>query len=120
MTRLFGTRVHFAARGLPAADAAEFVAVEVSRAKRGTHTVQVVMRMPLARMRIHFGPWAERAYSEGPDHTVWPVDGDRFEHLLAALAWVPPGVDYQVRGSPEFLEYLRQAADRMTRAVTSA
>jgi biotin operon repressor BirA-like protein len=120
MARLFGTRVHFAARDLPAADAAEFVAVEVSRATRGTHTAQVVMTLPINEMRSHFGPWAVGAVAADAEHTIWPIVGDEFVQLLSAVVWIPPGVDYEVRGSPEFLEFLRQAAERMMRAVTPA
>ena len=120
MSRLFGTRVHFAARGLPAADAAEFVAVEVSRAKSGTHTAQVVMRLPINEMRAYFGPWAVGAIAEGPEHSVWPIVGDEFVQMLSAVVWVPEGVEYEVRGSPEFLEFLRQAAHRMLQATTPA
>jgi len=120
MSRLFGTRVHFAARGLPAADAAEFVAVEVSRAKSGTHTAQVVMRLPIDEMRAYFGPWAVGAIAEGPEHTVWPIVGDEFVQMLSAVVWVPDGVEYEVRGSPEFLDFLRQSAHRMLQATTPA
>ena len=120
MSRLFGTRVHFAARGLPAADAAEFVAVEVSRAKSGTHAAQVVMRLPIDEMRAYFGPWAVGAIAEGPEHTVWPIVGDEFVQMLSAVVWVPDGVEYEVRGSPEFLDFLRQSAHRMLQATTPA
>jgi hypothetical protein len=80
----------------------------------------VVMRLPIDQMRSYFGPWAIGAIAEGAEHTVWPIVGDEFVQLLSAVVWVPDGVDYEVRGSPEFLAFLRDAADRMLRATTPA
>ena len=116
MSRYFGTRLHFVPRELPAKDAAEFVAAAIASLRSRVHA-EVVMRMPLAVMREHFGPWAEGATAVDADTTSWPIGGDTMELMLSALVWVPAGVEYELRGSDEFLAFAREAAGRMSRAV---
>jgi predicted DNA-binding transcriptional regulator YafY len=115
MSDFFGTRVSFAPRELPAADAAEFVAVALSTLRR-RHTGEVVLALPLERMREHFGPWARDAVAIDENTTSWPIGGDSLEVLLSALVWVPEGVEYELRGTPEFLEFAREASARMLAA----
>jgi predicted DNA-binding transcriptional regulator YafY len=115
MSRLFGTRLHFPARALPAAAAAEFVAVAV-RSTWVRVEAAVVMRLPIAEMRARFGPWAAGATPVGDDATRWPLRGVSHEELLGALAWIPEGIDYELEASPEFVRFVAEAGERMARA----
>ena len=115
LSRLFPTRVHFERRALLEQDASEYVDVSLS-ALRGGFVVEAVMELPLAEMREYFGPWAADARAEG-DRTVWPVGGANARDTLFALAWIPTGVAYTMRGEPEILEGLREMAGRMLAAV---
>ncbi|MFC0678513.1 helix-turn-helix transcriptional regulator [Lysobacter korlensis] len=116
MSDLFLTRAHFTPRELPAEDAAEFVAAAATSVPL-PRNAEVVMRMPIGEMRAHFGPWARGAEPVGTDRTRWPIGGRSNEELLSALAWVPAGVEYEVRGDEEFTRFLRDTADRMVHAL---
>jgi len=116
MSDLFLTRAHFTPRELPAEDAAEFVAVAASSLPL-PRQADVVMRMPIDRMRAHFGQWARGAEPAGADRTRWPIGGRSNEELLSALAWVPAGVEYEVHGDEDFTSFLRQTAERIAHAV---
>jgi predicted DNA-binding transcriptional regulator YafY len=120
ISAFFGTRVHAAPRELPVADAAEFVAAALASLHRGRVQAEVILRMPLAQMRAHFGPWAEGAATVDAHHTRWPIGGDSVEAMFASLAWIPPGVEYELRGDPAFLDFARQAALRLGRAASGA
>jgi predicted DNA-binding transcriptional regulator YafY len=115
----FGTRVHAEPRDLPVADAAEFVAVALASLHRGRLHAEVVMRMPLAQMRAYFGPWAEGAEAVDSDHTRWPIGGDTVETMFGALAWIPPGVEYEIQGDAAFVSFVREAGARLSRATST-
>ncbi len=117
MSRYFGTRLHFMPRELPATDAAEFVRAVVA-SLRGRVQAEVMLRMPLAAVREHFGPWAQAAVAIDDATTSWPIGGDTVELALGALAWIPAGVEYELRGSEEFLVFVRTTAERMSRAAS--
>jgi predicted DNA-binding transcriptional regulator YafY len=119
MSDLFLTRAHFTPRELPAEDAAEFVAVAATSVPMPLEA-EVVMRMPIQEMRAHFGPWGRGAEPVGKEHTRWPIGGRSNEELLSALAWIPAGVEYEVRGDEAFARFLRETAERMTHAVPAA
>jgi predicted DNA-binding transcriptional regulator YafY len=112
---LFLTRLHFPERALPAADAAEFVAVAAAIPQ--PRTAVVVLSLSLDGMREHFGPWARGAEPTVDGRTAWPIGGRSNEELLSALAWIPEGVEYEVHGDAEFARFLGEAAGRMTRAA---
>ncbi|BDZ46772.1 helix-turn-helix transcriptional regulator [Naasia aerilata] len=109
------TRVPFSPRPLPAADAAQFVAAGSSRQSR---RAQVLLGMPLAAMREHFGAWAGAAEDAGDGRTRWPIGGRSNEELLAALVWIPADVDYEVHGDEEFSRFLAAAGERLTSAAS--
>jgi predicted DNA-binding transcriptional regulator YafY len=115
MSGFFPTGLHFEPRELPAADAAEFVSVALAALRR-RHAGEVVLSMPIDRMREYFGPWARDAVAVDENTTSWPIGGDSAQAMLSALAWVPEGVEYELRGTPEFLAFAREAAARMQRA----
>jgi len=119
LSKLFPTRVRFEPHPLPAEDAAEFVEVAFGSVPQQVEA-EVVMRMPLDRMRAHFGAWSRGAYAEtvdGVECTVWPVGGSSASEAAYALVWVPEGVEYTVRGSEELAEHLRTLGSRLLRAV---
>jgi len=116
MSAFFGTRVHFDPRQLPGADAAEFVADAFSSIWRGRYNAELVLAMPLAHALAHFGTWGKNAVALDAGHTLWPIGGDSLESMFSALAWVPPGVDYEIRGSEDFTVFVAEAGQRMRRA----
>lgn len=116
LEKFFDTRVRFEPRQLPANDAAEFVAAAIS-SLLGTVTAEVVLDLPIERMREYFGPWAKGARSEGAFKTAWPVGGRSPQELLSSLAWIPDGVSYEVRGDGATTAFLREAAERMLHAT---
>jgi predicted DNA-binding transcriptional regulator YafY len=113
---VFGTRLRFEPRDLPAADAAEFLA-RAGEELRRTHTASVILDLPLDAMRAHFGPWAAGAEADGDRRTRWPISGRSPRELLDALVWVPHGVRYEVEGSPELVALMRDTAGRMLAAA---
>jgi predicted DNA-binding transcriptional regulator YafY len=117
MSRFFGTRVHFEARDLPSADAAEFVAVAVGSLASRLEAA-VIMQLPIDRMRDYFGPWAKGATPVGETATRWPVGGSSFEDVLSALAWIPEGVEYELEAGPELVRFVAQSGERMARAAS--
>jgi predicted DNA-binding transcriptional regulator YafY len=117
ITHFFATRVHFAERELPVADAAEFVRRAVASFWRGRYNAEVVLALPLEVARRRFGSWARDADAVDDTHTLWPIGGDSLESMYSTLAWIPAGVEYTLRGSDEFLDFVREATQRTTRAA---
>lgn len=115
LSDLFLTRLHFEHRELLEVDAAEYVAVSLSKLHKGFE-IEVVLDMPETLMREYFGPWAEGCYPEGETQTVWPVGGASARDVVFALAWIPEGVTYTLRGEPTVVEGVRDIATRMTAA----
>jgi predicted DNA-binding transcriptional regulator YafY len=109
---LLPTRVRFAPRELPTADAAQFVAA-ASSLLRQPRRVDVLLDLPLEEMRAHFGAWAGAAEGAADGRTLWPIGGRSNEELLAALVWIPAEVGYEVHGDAEFTAFLARAAERM-------
>jgi predicted DNA-binding transcriptional regulator YafY len=116
ITDFFGTRLRFAPRSLPVGSAAELVAASVASLGRRVNA-EVVLRLPLEAVREALLGWASRATAIDETTTLWPIEAESRELLLGALAWIPAGVSYEVRGDEKFLDYLREATDRMSRAV---
>jgi predicted DNA-binding transcriptional regulator YafY len=116
MSRLFGTRRSFPPRALPAADAAAYVAASVASLRKRV-SMDVVLTMPLAEARSAFGPWGTQATAVDETTTKWSVEGESFEHLFGALAWIPPGIEYELVGDPELLDFVRSAAARAASSV---
>lgn len=115
LSELFATRVHFEARNLLAADAAEYVEASLSQLRAGVE-VEAVLEMSPETMRDHFGPWAEGSYpEEGPQGvvTVWPVGGQSARDVVFALVWIPEGVAYSLRGDETVIAGVHEMAGRM-------
>jgi predicted DNA-binding transcriptional regulator YafY len=118
LSRFFGTRVRFVPRDLPAGTAAEYVQA-AHGALRGRVTADVVMRMPYAQMREHFGPYGRHATDAGDGWTRWPIGGADLHELFLSLVWVPEGVEYRIEGNPEFTSFAHELAARITSATAS-
>jgi predicted DNA-binding transcriptional regulator YafY len=116
MSRLFGTRRSFPPRALPAPDAATYVAASVASLRKRV-SMDVLLTMPLAEARSAFGPWGAQITALDDTTTRWPVEGESFEHLFGALAWIPPGIDYELVGDPELLDFVRSVAARAASSV---
>jgi predicted DNA-binding transcriptional regulator YafY len=112
MSRFVGTGLRFEPRELPNDDPAAFVAASIS-SFRQRHHAEVILKLPMEQMRRQFGYWSRDATAVDAEHTSWPLGGESMEALLSALAWIPAGVDYELRGSPEFLMFVNEAAGRM-------
>ncbi|MGA1835610.1 WYL domain-containing protein [Herbiconiux sp. 11R-BC] len=112
MSAFFGTRVHFEPRELPAKDAAAYVAQAMAGLGR-RHSAEVRLSIPLAELQRRLGPYANGARAIDARTSGWPLHGDSYESMLASIAWIPADLDYELRGSPEFLAFVRAAAERM-------
>jgi len=118
VSRLLRTGVRSSARKLPAADAAEFVAAAAASIRK-RFTADVIIHLPIESMRKRFGVWSNDAVAVDDESTRWPITGESFETMLYSIMWVPAGVRYELRGSPEFLAFAREAAERMREAVNA-
>lgn len=112
----FGTRVHFEPRELPARDAGEFVAGAII-GLREQHTADVILHLDFDAMRSRFGSYSDRAEDLGGGRTRWPIAGATLEDLLSSLAWVPIDVEYELRGSAEFLALAAAAGGNALQAA---
>ncbi|MET4780668.1 WYL domain-containing protein [Glaciihabitans sp. UYNi722] len=116
MSRFFGTRLRFESRDLPAENAAEFVAAAVASLRR-RHNAEVLIALPLEEMVEYFGPWSKGVTRVDDETTSWPIGGDSFELMLMVLLWIPAGVEYELRGSDEFLAFAHEATGRLNRSL---
>lgn len=115
LSNFFGTRLRFVQRDLPAETAAEFVAIEHGKL-RGKLTARVLIALPIQEMRNHFGPWATYAEEVDPHTTAWPIGGHTLEEMFGALAWIPPGVGFEITGNDEFSAFVRELSARLVNA----
>jgi len=115
LSQFFGTRLRFEARDLPAETAADFVAVAHGML-RVRLTATVLLRMPFAAMREHFGSWAGAAEAVDAETTAWPIGGRTLEELFAALSYVPPGIAFEVTGNDDLKAMAREVGARLARA----
>jgi predicted DNA-binding transcriptional regulator YafY len=115
MAGLLGTGRHFTQRVVEAGDVADFASAVSASGHR--HSAEVVMAMPIADMRRSFGQWSAGAVEVDAGHTSWPISGESPEVMLAALVWIPAGVDYELRGDPAFLAFAAESIARMHAAV---
>jgi predicted DNA-binding transcriptional regulator YafY len=110
-----GTGVRFRPRGLPAADAAEFVRAGLGTLPR-PHEVEIVARTPASTARYRIGRWS----------TVEEIDAEhcRVRMTVDSLDWAALvlgtlGAGFTVVGPPELLGTLRDWADRFTDAASA-
>ena len=77
----------------------------------------VVMELPIDRMREWFGQWGQGAVAEGAARTRWPVGGGDFRETMYGMAWVPAGVEYTTDLAEPVRAELRETLERMLRAL---
>jgi predicted DNA-binding transcriptional regulator YafY len=116
MSDFFATRVRFSPRELPTGDAAAFVASAMQSMRR-RYAAEVILRMPVSEVRAALGVWGAGATAIDDHTTLWPLEGESPEHLLGALAWIPPDATYEVRGDDEFLSLVARVGRAMTAAT---
>jgi predicted DNA-binding transcriptional regulator YafY len=109
-------RVLFEPRPLTPEQIEEFIVVARSWVRQPIET-DVVMELPIDRMRDWFGQWGQGAEPEGPDLTRWPVGGGDFRETMYGMAWVPAGVEYTTDLAEPVRAELRETLERMLRAL---
>lgn len=92
------TGLHFARREVPGGDPAAFVQSSLRNLSR-TATAELVVALPLADVLRRYGGWARDASAIDAQRTLLPIVGDSLESLLMTLVWMPPEVDYEIRGN---------------------
>jgi predicted DNA-binding transcriptional regulator YafY len=117
MSKFFGTRVRFPPRQLPTGTAAEFVTRSLGALRRQVR-IEVVLQLPIAQARAAFGAWGRQTVAIDATTTLWSIEAESGEHAFGALAWIPSGVEYEVRADPQLLGYFRDAATRALAAAT--
>ncbi len=110
------TRVLFHPRPLTPEEIEEFVLVARSWQRQPVEA-QVVMELPIDQMREWFGQWGQGAEPEGDDRTRWPVGGADFRETMYGMSWVPAGVEYTTDLPEPARGELREALERMLRAL---
>jgi predicted DNA-binding transcriptional regulator YafY len=115
VSRLLETRVHFEPRRLPEDDAAAFVA---SSGRTARYELVVDLAMPIDEVVLVFGRWSAGSVALDARWTRWPVEAETVAGLLAALVWIPVGVEHRVDGDPNTLAAVRAALERMHAAAS--
>lgn len=110
------TRVLFTPKPLTPEEIEEFILVARSWQRQPVEA-QVVMDLPFERMREWFGQWGQGAEPEGPDRTRWPIGGGDFRETMYGMAWIPAGVEYTTDLAEPARGELREALERMLRAL---
>lgn len=110
------TRVLFAPKPLTAEEIEEFVLVARSWVRQAVEA-DAVMELPIDEMRAYFGQWGQGAEPEDASHTRWPVGGSDFRETMYGLTWIPAGVEYALDLAEPARGELREALERMLRAL---
>lgn len=113
------TRVLFEPRELAPEEVEQFILVARFWVPQPVEA-DVVMELPLDRMREWFGPWSQGAEAEGPAHTRWPAGGADARETMYGMSWVPGGVEYATDLAEPVRSELREIVDRMLRALDAA
>ncbi|GGA55098.1 transcriptional regulator [Pseudoclavibacter endophyticus] len=79
---------------------------------------EIVIDLPLDRVREAFGPWAQGAVAEGEQRTRWRAGGHDWRDVMYACSWVPEGVTYRVEFGAGGPDEMREALERMLAAVS--
>ncbi|NRG42978.1 WYL domain-containing protein [Rathayibacter sp. VKM Ac-2804] len=115
VSRLLETRVHFEPRRLPEDGAAAFAA---STGRTTRYELTVDLALPLEEMVRVFGRWSAGAAALDGRWTRWPVEAETVAGLLAALVWIPEGVEHRIEGDPGTRAAVRAALERMHAAAS--
>jgi predicted DNA-binding transcriptional regulator YafY len=110
------TGARFRPRDLPAEDAAAFVRAGIENLP-AVHTIEALVHAPAARVRTALGRWG----------TVEEIDDERSRLRMTVdtldwptLALGSVGAEFEIVGPPEFVEHIREWADRFDRAGRSS
>ncbi len=113
MVEVHTTGARFAARQLPAEDAAAFVRAGLERHTQ-RHEVLATVGAPADTTRASIGRWAS-VEPDGPDRCRVRIHAESLD--WAALALAVTGSEFRVLGPPEAIDHLRGWADRFARAT---
>ena len=113
------TRVLFEKRPLTPEEVEEFILVARSWVRQAVEA-DAVMDLPLEAMREYFGQWGQGAEAEDDEHTRWPVGGADWRETMYGLSWIPAGVAYTTDLADPSRHELREALERMLRALDAA
>ncbi|WP_460774573.1 helix-turn-helix transcriptional regulator [Microbacterium sp. GXF7504] len=116
LTDVQHTRVLFPPRELTPEEVDEFITVARSWVRQPVET-DVVMDLPIGRMREWFGQWGQGATAEDDGRTRWPVGGADWRETMYGLSWIPAGVEYRTDLPEPHRAELREALGRMLRAL---
>jgi predicted DNA-binding transcriptional regulator YafY len=113
MTAVRSTGARFAARPLPAEDAAAFVRTGMDQL-RTSHVVEAVVEVPAAVARDRVGRWA-RVTEDGPDRCRVHMETDVLDWAALVLGGVR--AEFTVRTPDELRELLGEWSQRFARAA---
>ncbi len=113
------TRVLFEPRPLTPDEVEEFILIARSWVRQPVET-DLVMELPIERMREQFGQWSQGATPEGADRTRWPVGGADWRETMYGMSWVPEGVAYTTDLAEPRRAALRESVVRMLKALDAA
>ncbi|MBW8763337.1 MAG: WYL domain-containing protein [Microbacterium sp.] len=110
------TRVLFARRPITPEEIEERVFVASSWSPQKVEA-DAVMDLPLDEMQERFGVWSQGATAEDAQRTRWPFGGSDWRDAMYALLWIPEGVEYTTTFPEPWRAELREAVERMLRAL---
>lgn len=110
------TRVLFAPRDLSEEEVQERILLATSWSPQKI-AADVVMDLPIERMREYFGIWADGAVPEDEARTRWPIGGSDWREAVYGMFYVPPGVEYTTDFPEPHRAELREALGRLIRAL---
>lgn len=116
LTEVFHTRVLFEPRALTPEEVDELFLGVASWTPRAVAT-DVVMELPIAAMREHFGEWSQGSEAEDADRTRWPIGGRDIRETMYALSYIPEGVEFTTDLADPDRTELREILARMVRAL---
>lgn len=110
------THALFTPHPLTAEQIEEFVFIASSWSPQDVEA-DIVMELPLPEMQRQFGQWSQGATAEGEAHTRWPIGGGDWREAMTGLLYVPKGVEYTTDFPEPSRSELREALERMLRAL---
>ncbi|MFS0895480.1 helix-turn-helix transcriptional regulator [Microbacterium sp. 179-I 3D3 NHS] len=110
------TRVLFPRRAISDEEIEERVLIATSWSPQRIEG-DAVMELPFEEMRERFGPWSQGATAEGVDRTRWPIGGSDWREAMYAYLWIPEGVEYTMTFPEPDRSELREAVQRLLRAL---
>lgn len=110
------TRVLFTRRPISDEEVQERILLATSWSPQQVEA-DVVMELPFDAMQEWFGIWAQGGSPEGDDRTRWPIGGADWREAVYGMLWIPHGVEYRTDFPEPGRTELREAIERMLRAL---